>query len=239
MPSLASFPSMMQRDRKRKGLRECRAAWLIGVLLALGIGVICWTVAAVFGFVRRKFFSDPSKPHKAQYAPRPTATRSRPARGPLDGRLCPGIQEPNTTPRQRETLVRGRGGRILAKERGGKNAEVSENGLGPGEVRSATMWGLAGVATLGLIGTIFYAGQSGNFWRCLPRALRSRLLPPSREGCLASSSPSLEDRGLNRSRRSAAVIRQARLSPHRPATENIPPPRAFARTRISKTFPIG
>jgi hypothetical protein len=31
MPSLASFPSMMRRDRKREGLRVCRAAWLIGV----------------------------------------------------------------------------------------------------------------------------------------------------------------------------------------------------------------
>jgi hypothetical protein len=31
MPSLASFPSMMRRDRKREGLRVCRGAWLIGV----------------------------------------------------------------------------------------------------------------------------------------------------------------------------------------------------------------
>jgi hypothetical protein len=31
MPSLASFPSMMLRDRKREGLRVCRAAWLVGV----------------------------------------------------------------------------------------------------------------------------------------------------------------------------------------------------------------
>jgi predicted transcriptional regulator len=31
MPSLASFPSMMRCDRKREGLRVCRAAWLIGV----------------------------------------------------------------------------------------------------------------------------------------------------------------------------------------------------------------
>jgi transcriptional regulator with XRE-family HTH domain len=31
MPSLASFPSMMRRDRKREGVRVCRAAWLIGV----------------------------------------------------------------------------------------------------------------------------------------------------------------------------------------------------------------
>jgi len=29
--SLAAFPSMMERDRKREGLRVCRAAWLIGV----------------------------------------------------------------------------------------------------------------------------------------------------------------------------------------------------------------
>jgi predicted transcriptional regulator len=29
--SLASFPTMMQCDRKREGLRECRAAWLVGV----------------------------------------------------------------------------------------------------------------------------------------------------------------------------------------------------------------
>jgi hypothetical protein len=31
MPSLAAYPSMMQRDRKREGLRVCRAAWLVGV----------------------------------------------------------------------------------------------------------------------------------------------------------------------------------------------------------------
>jgi hypothetical protein len=29
--NLASYPSMMQRDRKRLGLRVCRAAWLVGV----------------------------------------------------------------------------------------------------------------------------------------------------------------------------------------------------------------
>ena len=31
MATLASYPGMMQRDRKREGLRVCRAAWLIGV----------------------------------------------------------------------------------------------------------------------------------------------------------------------------------------------------------------
>jgi hypothetical protein len=31
VPTLASYASMMQRDRKREGLRVCRAAWLIGV----------------------------------------------------------------------------------------------------------------------------------------------------------------------------------------------------------------
>jgi hypothetical protein len=48
MPSLASFPSMMRRDRKREGLRGCRAAWLIspGILDdALAIG----RVALAFG----------------------------------------------------------------------------------------------------------------------------------------------------------------------------------------------
>jgi hypothetical protein len=29
--SLAAYPPMMQRDRKREGLRVCRAAWLVGV----------------------------------------------------------------------------------------------------------------------------------------------------------------------------------------------------------------
>jgi transcriptional regulator with XRE-family HTH domain len=28
---LAAYPGMMQRARKREGLRVCRAAWLIGV----------------------------------------------------------------------------------------------------------------------------------------------------------------------------------------------------------------
>ena len=31
MASLAAYPRMMQRDRKREGLRVCRAAWLVGV----------------------------------------------------------------------------------------------------------------------------------------------------------------------------------------------------------------
>jgi transcriptional regulator with XRE-family HTH domain len=29
--TLAGYPGMMQRARKREGLRVCRAAWLIGV----------------------------------------------------------------------------------------------------------------------------------------------------------------------------------------------------------------
>jgi len=31
MPTLAAYATMMERDRKREGLRVCRAAWLIGV----------------------------------------------------------------------------------------------------------------------------------------------------------------------------------------------------------------
>jgi hypothetical protein len=31
MASLAAYPSMMQRDRKREGLRVCRAAGPVGV----------------------------------------------------------------------------------------------------------------------------------------------------------------------------------------------------------------
>jgi transcriptional regulator with XRE-family HTH domain len=31
MPSLVSFPAMMERDRERQGLLECRTARLIGV----------------------------------------------------------------------------------------------------------------------------------------------------------------------------------------------------------------
>jgi hypothetical protein len=31
MPTLASYATMMERDRKREGLGVCRAAWLIGV----------------------------------------------------------------------------------------------------------------------------------------------------------------------------------------------------------------
>jgi transcriptional regulator with XRE-family HTH domain len=31
VPTLAAYPGMMQRARKRDGLRVCRAAWLIGV----------------------------------------------------------------------------------------------------------------------------------------------------------------------------------------------------------------
>ena len=31
MATLAAFPKMLERDRKREGLRVCRAAWLLGV----------------------------------------------------------------------------------------------------------------------------------------------------------------------------------------------------------------
>ena len=31
MPSLAAYPAMMLRSRQRLGLRECRAAWLLGL----------------------------------------------------------------------------------------------------------------------------------------------------------------------------------------------------------------
>jgi transcriptional regulator with XRE-family HTH domain len=31
MPTLAGYPGMMQRARKREGLRVCRAAWLVGM----------------------------------------------------------------------------------------------------------------------------------------------------------------------------------------------------------------
>jgi hypothetical protein len=31
MPTLAAYPGMMQRARKREGLRVCRAAWWVGI----------------------------------------------------------------------------------------------------------------------------------------------------------------------------------------------------------------
>jgi len=31
MATLAAFPGMLERDRRRNGLRVCRAAWLLGV----------------------------------------------------------------------------------------------------------------------------------------------------------------------------------------------------------------
>jgi hypothetical protein len=31
MPTLAAYPGMMQRARRREGLRVCRAAWLVGI----------------------------------------------------------------------------------------------------------------------------------------------------------------------------------------------------------------
>jgi hypothetical protein len=31
MATLAAYPGMMERARKREGLRVCRAAWLVGV----------------------------------------------------------------------------------------------------------------------------------------------------------------------------------------------------------------
>ena len=32
--SLAAYPAMMRRSRERLGLRECRAAWLLGLTVA-------------------------------------------------------------------------------------------------------------------------------------------------------------------------------------------------------------
>ena len=31
MATLAAFPTMLERDRRRQGLRLCRAAWLLGI----------------------------------------------------------------------------------------------------------------------------------------------------------------------------------------------------------------
>jgi Helix-turn-helix domain len=31
VPTLAAFPRMLEHDRRREGLRVCRAAWLLGV----------------------------------------------------------------------------------------------------------------------------------------------------------------------------------------------------------------
>lgn len=31
MATLAAYPAMMRRSRQRLGLRECRAAWLLGL----------------------------------------------------------------------------------------------------------------------------------------------------------------------------------------------------------------
>ena len=31
MPTFAAYPPMLERNRKREGLRVCRAAWLLGV----------------------------------------------------------------------------------------------------------------------------------------------------------------------------------------------------------------
>jgi len=31
MPTLAGYAAMLERDRKREGLRICRAAWLLGL----------------------------------------------------------------------------------------------------------------------------------------------------------------------------------------------------------------
>lgn len=31
MATLTTYPAMMRRDRQRLGLRECRAAWLLGL----------------------------------------------------------------------------------------------------------------------------------------------------------------------------------------------------------------
>jgi len=33
VPTLAAFPNMLERGRRREGLRICRAAWLLGVIV--------------------------------------------------------------------------------------------------------------------------------------------------------------------------------------------------------------
>jgi transcriptional regulator with XRE-family HTH domain len=34
MPTLAAYPQMMRRSRERLGLRECRAAWVLGLTVS-------------------------------------------------------------------------------------------------------------------------------------------------------------------------------------------------------------
>jgi len=36
MPTLAACPRMLERDRRREGLRVCRAAWLVDVTVREG-----------------------------------------------------------------------------------------------------------------------------------------------------------------------------------------------------------
>jgi hypothetical protein len=49
MPSLAAYPAMMRRDRERLGLRECRAAWLLGLTVREYRALESGDVAALTG----------------------------------------------------------------------------------------------------------------------------------------------------------------------------------------------
>jgi len=70
-------------------ISESWTAWILsGFLLALGIGVFCWTVAVVFGLLRRELFADPSQRHEPQNAPT-LGPRNQPEEDPSPKLLGP------------------------------------------------------------------------------------------------------------------------------------------------------
>src|SRR6188472_339396 len=62
--SLAAYPAMMRRDRQHLGLRECRAAWLLGITVRdyrqleageddLLVAQVCERMVEVFGLAAK------------------------------------------------------------------------------------------------------------------------------------------------------------------------------------------
>lgn len=130
---------------------------------------------------------------------------------------------------------------MTAMDRQLREGVDESKGLEPEGVRRATMWGLAGIAALGLIGIVVYAAQSGrsNFLSVgstslvtasaatLVGGLLGFLFAIPRGPRLEAQSPA----GGARRRVSSNPIDRIKAKHHRPW--------AFAQIRTSRTFPIG
>jgi len=84
MPTLAAHATMMERDRKREGLRVCRAAWLIGVSVREYREIVAGDRTPSLDTYRRisELYGWPQTLAPERIASRPQPNRSRSAADP-------------------------------------------------------------------------------------------------------------------------------------------------------------